>query len=454
MQHIVCISVWAILGACLVTPHNSRIGQIAWNRGSTYYDLTPLQNKLSANASVIYPNDTTAFDTATARWSSYDAPKVSVVVVPGSEKDVAETVKYAADNDIPFLAVNGGHGAITTVGSMTSGIEIWMHQLHQIKIAEDGKSVTIGGGALSGNVTHDLWTVGKQTVTGGYQFLSMNIVLANGTSRTIDSSSDLWWAIQGAGHNFGLVTAVTSKIYDIEYPVWAYKHYVFTGDKVYQVYDNINKYLLKNGTQPVDIANYGYLYNNQSISDKPTSVNIGSGNYTEIAKWVGWDFNASVCQNKVGGTASLRFPIDLVIYNGTALQNAYDLFATAVQDTPALNGSVILIEGYATRGLQSIPQDSTAVSFRQYNLLLSPLMRYVPDGEALAAKAISVGQSLRNVLREGTGRKDFHAYVNYAFGTETKEEMYGHEKWRQDKLLALKNKYDPYRRFSFYAPIA
>lgn len=196
------------------------------------------------------------------------------------------------------------------------------------------------------------------------------------------------------------------------------------------------------------------LYTASFDNLQPTSVNVGSDNYTEIAKWVGWDFKASVCQNKVGGTASLRFPIDLVIHNTTALQNAYDLFASATQETPALNGSVILIEGYATRGLRSIPQDSTAVSFREYNLLLSPLMRYLPDGEALDAKAISVGQNLRNALREGTDREDFHAYVNYAFGTETKEEMYGHETWRQEKLLALKDKYDPNRRFSFYAPIA
>ena len=52
------------------------------------------------------------------------------------------------------------------------------------------------------------------------------------------------------------------------------------------------------------------------------------------------------------------------------------------------------------------------------------------------------------------GRDEFHAYVNYAFGTETNEEMYGYEQWRQDRLLALKDKYDPQRRFSFYAPIA
>ncbi|KAI1585122.1 hypothetical protein PtrCC142_012205, partial [Pyrenophora tritici-repentis] len=31
---------------------------------------------------------------------------------------------------------------------------------------------------------------------------------------------------------------------------------------------------------------------------------------------------------------------------------------------------------------------------------------------------------------------------------------YGHESWRQKKLQALKQKYDPTGKFSFYAPIA
>lgn len=31
-------------------------------------------------------------------------------------------------------------------------------------------------------------------------------------------------------------------------------------------------------------------------------------------------------------------------------------------------------------------------------------------------------------------------------------DRYGHEQWRQDKLKALKTKYDPKGKFSFYAP--
>jgi AICAR transformylase/IMP cyclohydrolase PurH len=46
---------------------------------------------------------------------------------------------------------------------MTNGIEIHLSQLNSITIAKDGKTVTIGGGVISKNVTDTLWAAGKQT---------------------------------------------------------------------------------------------------------------------------------------------------------------------------------------------------------------------------------------------------------------------------------------------------
>lgn len=102
------------------------------------------------------------------------------------------------------------------------------------------------------------------------QFISMNIVLADGSMKTIDKNSDLWWGMQGAGHNFGIVTSVTSKIYDVKHRNWVYESFVFTGDKIEALYEGINEHLLKNGTQPVDIMNYSFFFNNPDVD--PTKV--------------------------------------------------------------------------------------------------------------------------------------------------------------------------------------
>ncbi len=85
--------------------------------------------------------------------------------------------------------------------------------------------------------------------------------MADGTMRTIDPESDLWWAMKGAGHNFGIVTSVTMKVFDIKHRDWARETMIFTGDKVEAIFSTINKKLLKNGKQDVDVVNWAYMLN-------------------------------------------------------------------------------------------------------------------------------------------------------------------------------------------------
>jgi FAD/FMN-containing dehydrogenase len=196
-------------------------------------------------------------------------------------------VGFASKYNIPILAYNGHHGTLTTLGKMDYGIEIYLPQLNTLSIAADGQSATIGGGINSHNLTKALWAAGKQTVTGtcecvsymgpglggghgwlqGHhgliadQWLSMNVVLANGSLVTIDQSSDLFWGMQGAGHNFGIVTSVTAKIYDIVHSNWAIETIIFSGDHVEAVYEAANDHIVQNGSQTEDIINWSYWQN-------------------------------------------------------------------------------------------------------------------------------------------------------------------------------------------------
>jgi hypothetical protein len=62
------------------------------------------------------------------------------------------------------------------------------------------------------------------------------------------------------------------------------------------------------------------------------------------------------------------------------------------------------------------------------------------------------GNMIQNALFKGTGMKQRLTYVNYANGNESVAEMYG-EPWRVQKLVQLKKKYDPNKRFNFYNPL-
>ena len=78
---------------------------------------------------------------------------------------------------------------------------------------------------------------------------------------------------------------------------------------------------------------------------------------------------------------------------------------------------------------------------------------YQPNA-SLDASASEFGRLSRDILWAGSGRSKHQAYLNYAHGDETLEELYGHEPWRLQKLRRLKEEYDPEGRFNFYAPIS
>ena len=275
-----------------------------------------LAQKLSSEARIYCPGSDEFVDSI-QRWSTLEAPTFRLTVEVATENDVIEVVKYANEQSIPFLAVNNAHGAIVTTGKVKRGIMIWMRKLDSIEIAEDGQSATLGGGILDKAVTDGLWAAGKQTgiiiipevggvlltriVTGGCecvsmigpglggghgflqarhglisdQFISLKMVLADGSLQTINKSHELWWAVRGAGHNFGVVTSITARIYDIERPRWAFRNFTFTGDKVEALYAGINEYLLRNGTQPVDLFHYSIFTKNPAIDAEKVCPKFG-----------------------------------------------------------------------------------------------------------------------------------------------------------------------------------
>lgn len=59
--------------------------------GSGNVDFTQLANKLSPTAHIYLP-ESDGFNSLSARWSNLSMPVANVVVVPGTENDVVQTV--------------------------------------------------------------------------------------------------------------------------------------------------------------------------------------------------------------------------------------------------------------------------------------------------------------------------------------------------------------------------
>lgn len=105
---------------------------------------------------------------------------------------------------------------------------------------------------------------GHGTLQGQYgllsdQLISARVVLANGTAVTAskDENPDLFWALQGAGHNFGIVTEFTYKIYDARVnDTWILEELVFTGDRLEELFEVHNRLM---ESQPPELVLWAFL---------------------------------------------------------------------------------------------------------------------------------------------------------------------------------------------------
>lgn len=183
----------------------------------------------------------------------------------------------------------------------------------------------------------------------------------------------------------------------------------------------------------------------------PLVVNAGEATVPEIAALTFQSEDAAGCQY---GYTSMRYPIGLKTYNLLSLRKVYNDIDETFRAVPELAGSFFLLEGYSTQGVQAVDEKSTAFPHRSDEILSTPYVRFAPN-PALDSAAQEFGERLRRYLLEGSEDSTrLRAYVNYAHGTESLQEIYGWEEWRLEKLKRLKAQWDPENRMRYYAPIA
>lgn len=102
--------------------------------------------------------------------------------------------------------------------------------------------------------------------------IHLNVVLADGTAIGVNATSypDLWWAMRGAGHNFGIVTSAQLKVHGRTTDTWHWHNYWWTGDKLEAIFEAINAlHTSYNGTTPPLMGmEAGALHINTTVSDE------------------------------------------------------------------------------------------------------------------------------------------------------------------------------------------
>lgn len=437
------------------------------------------------------------------------APHYSVVVEVATASDVQATVATASKYDIPFLAVSGTHGWTKTLEKLPYGIQINMRKLNTATLSTDGKVAVVGGGMLQHEIVRSLFAKGKYTTTGlcectsvagpllggghnivqgQYGFvldniISARVVVASGELVEVSETKnpDLFWALRGAGHNFGIMTSFEMKAYDIP-SNWTVYNIAFSGDKLEEIYGLVNKFeepsfdksnklamtsaiIRLPAVDPVNpIINYVLAYEGSEAEAEPyaaqfkalgpLSTTVSTDvDYIQLYTVTNNNLNQQPCvkNNNIAGAG-----ISLPAWDVEGVRKAYTIFSNLSTDA-RFSKSIILLENYGTKGVRAIDPASTALALeeREWAALAGPVMWWEGESEQDKQDAYAYIRGMEDALFMGLDKSGVkrHTYVNYANGDEKRrEQLYGYDD-RLEKLAKLKKVWDPEYRFGFYNPV-
>ncbi|KAI1452854.1 hypothetical protein F4805DRAFT_445773 [Annulohypoxylon moriforme] len=287
-------------------------------------------------------------------------------------------------------------------------------------------------------------------------YLSFNVVLANGSLVTVTpEQEDLWWALRGAGPNFGIVTSAVMKstpMAQADNTAWTGGLW-FTEDKIEQVAQgiedlkleapmNIFLYFLTSNGEPTVLVTVFYFGTEAEGREAFKSI-IDIGPYddtTAVLPQNQWNAGADGFCTKGERKPTYSAGFDhFVPTTWRQIWNDYNEFLT----NPNTSATTVVVECYSLDKAQSFGADSASFANRDIRFNGFTISWY-PDA-SLDKTAEAFGSGFRDLLRADDGLSSNRTYVNFAFGDETNQVVYNNSTQR---LQQLKKKYDPNNVFN------
>jgi FAD/FMN-containing dehydrogenase len=191
---------------------------------------------------VLFAGDV-GWDDAVLVWNGMVAKTPALVVQPTSAVDVAAAVQFARNHGLLLSVKSGGHNMAGT-SIADRGLTLDVSRLRDVTVEPDARFAHVGSGCLLQEVdratqAHALATplgsfssevgIAGLTLGGGLGYLTrrfgwtadnleqVEVVTADGEIRTAgrDENADLFWALRGGGGNFGIVTRFTFRLHEV-----------------------------------------------------------------------------------------------------------------------------------------------------------------------------------------------------------------------------------------------
>ncbi|CAI7678275.1 unnamed protein product [Penicillium pancosmium] len=454
---------------------------------------------LSPQAEIISGTDTNFYAKLQQRWTNYKAPSYGAgAIKPATAYDVQSIVQIANENSIPFFVTGGGHG-ISDYHNF-DGLSIDLGKFNTVDSNAEGDRLTIGGAVKIHQLIKPLAELGRElplgscacvgvvgaTLGGGIGSLhghrgllvdfleEVEVVTASGDliKASETKHADLFWALRGAGSNYGIVTSATYRLPKVtnngKYVNADYVYPVSANQSFFELMEKFDETLpsrlsitgasffdrMKN--KPVIIVNavfFGsleeatpFLQPFESLQPEMRNVSsIPAEQMMDAAffNFFGMDNGACTPNQHIN-----IYTVALRQFHAPTFQFFYSKLVDFWTANPSYQGR-LLIQRYSNEGPMAVPDNATAYAYRDVKTYMN-IEGFYPDS-SLDDAVNKFATLSRQDFAKTSGFDQLAVYSNYARGDEGPIAWYGDRKL--PKLSALKRKWDPEQRFSVSNPV-
>ncbi|MGW7682443.1 FAD-binding oxidoreductase [Kribbella sp. NPDC054772] len=433
---------------------------------------------------LVRPTDP-SYDEARSIWNAAHDKRPALIVRCHGAADVIRAVEFARSEGLA-LAVRGGGHSIPGFSTTDGGLVIDLSPMNTVRIDPDRRRIVAQGGCTWGDVDAESQAFGL-AVTGGLvsttgvagftlgggigwlvrraglacdNLVGADIVTADGRylHTSEDENPELLWALRGGGGNFGVVTSFEFRAHEVGPMVHAGLVF-YPGDQAAQV---LRGFGAAAGSAPDELSLAINLttapplpFLPEEIHGKPIVAVLGmySGRtedgdaatkpFRELAPVVA-DLFGPMPYTAMQTLLDPLFPRGMRNYFRSAFfgdlgPTTVDALVAAHAQVP--NGVSEVHVHHLGGAMGRVPADATAFGTRDHEFILNVVAR-TPDAEGYD-EAVQWARSTAGSLGP-----DAASYVN--FTGETNEDIVraSYPKATYDRLVAVKNTYDPTNLFN------
>jgi len=426
--------------------------------------------KAALRGQLISPSDA-EYDTARKVFNAMIDRKPSMIARCAGAADVVACVRFAREHNLPVSIRGGGH-SVAGNAVCNDGLVIDFSRMKTIRVDPVRRITRADPGLLLGEFDRETQAFGLATTMGTFSItgiagltlggglgwlmgkyglacdnlVSVDLVLADGRFLTVsaDENVDLFWAVRGGGGNFGVVTSFEYQLHSlgpvlaglVAYPISQASQVLrFFREYAATCPDELGltaaMLTLPDGNTIVGVA--GCYSGDLDAGEKalkplrsfgsPVADQFQPMPYTAFQKALDW---WAVPEQHYWKSSFMRVLPDGVL----------DVMVDFASRKPS-SGSGVAVE-FMHGAIQRVPPDATAFAHRdaRYSFLLLGRWDTPSRNETCLRWVHEFWDAMRPWLDAGS-------YVNYMSEGEGEERVRAAYGTNYDRLVKLKNKYDP-----------